>query len=455
MLKIGQHDHVYNKNIRQALKLRVDFEPVEKERSAAVHVSYEGHKIKTNQMLFQESGAGYQGGLYLELEKWAKDGVNFIRQDPDQVLHEVGEKLETAYINGAAHTIATIKNKAVFISSDNTVYRFNGIESYKWFHANITSIMSKNLFQEFKENLNRLYYLPRVTQVTLKNTQEIVLLGETDFGKHVQESIDQEAVNALNSAETLFFAMNALAKGGNPAFREAISIQHQEAIAIIEAHCIEINPYLSEPITPLQIENLKNPKDLTSVLFQDYLQENQISIDDIPENIYDEKLYEYMDNVLHLTRIGQDFPRFHAPLPLGTVEKAYKSRMHPDGFSDSHEPCTIFQNWLEKAQEKNKEEPLNYNAYHRATDPFFSDIKKRAFYKDILETAPGFSAEIAARVVENGSASNMEELIEQLDNGTFTARFIADKKMELLKAVVENLDTGERPKGPPDDSVYL
>ena len=44
--------------------------------------------------------------------------------------------------------------------------------------------MSKDIFQELKETLNRIPHPPRIREVILKNTNQTVFLGETDFGKH-------------------------------------------------------------------------------------------------------------------------------------------------------------------------------------------------------------------------------------------------------------------------------
>lgn len=186
ILRIGEQDHIYNKNIRQGLRLRYEAELVNQELSTAVHVSNEGHKIKSKQMTYKETGNGYIGGLWEECRCWSKNGAISIMQDRDPVIQELRSTINSAYMDGAEDTIELIKNKAVHLKKDGSVYRFNKTESLKWYHANITGIMSKNIFQDLKQNFNRIEHPPRTAEVVLKGTNQKILLSKTNFGKQVQ-----------------------------------------------------------------------------------------------------------------------------------------------------------------------------------------------------------------------------------------------------------------------------
>lgn len=66
-------------------------------------------------MFFQETEEEYSGEFWAEFRGWVKDAVIFIMQDPDRVIQETRENIETAYMEGVERTIEVIKNKAVFI----------------------------------------------------------------------------------------------------------------------------------------------------------------------------------------------------------------------------------------------------------------------------------------------------------------------------------------------------
>lgn len=167
-----------------------------------------------------------------------------------------------------------------------------------------------------------------------------------------------------------------------------------------------------------------------------------------------------MDGTLKITQVGDYFPRFYPPVNVSSIEKNYQSRVDPNGFFlDCTEAIIEFDSRIEQAQTKNKKGPLSYNAYHSATNPYFNNAEKRVFYEEIIAAKLYIPEDTVATIVQNGNASNIIDFVKKVEDRSFKARSIGEKKQIFVTQIVEKYNAGDWPEIilplSDDDSVFL